>query len=92
VRTTTDVAALERREQDKAKRNKNMSTLQWIGAASNGRKHNGLFGSLASAIGEWNRRLRDRRELAGLCERSLRDIGLSRYDALQEANKPFWRA
>jgi uncharacterized protein YjiS (DUF1127 family) len=39
----------------------------------------------------WRRRLRDRRELALLDERSLRDIGLTRYDALNEANKPFWR-
>jgi uncharacterized protein YjiS (DUF1127 family) len=26
-----------------------------------------------------------------LDERSLRDIGLTRYDALREARKPFWR-
>jgi uncharacterized protein YjiS (DUF1127 family) len=67
-----------------------MSTLQWIDHAS--RKRSRLFGGLLSAISEWHRRLQDRRELAGLCERSLRDIGLSRYDAFHEANKPFWRA
>jgi uncharacterized protein YjiS (DUF1127 family) len=39
----------------------------------------------------WRRRLRDRRELALLDDRSLRDIGLTRYDALREARKPFWR-
>ena len=39
----------------------------------------------------WRRRLRDRRALALMDERSLRDLGLTRYDALYEARKPFWR-
>ena len=39
----------------------------------------------------WWNRARERDELAALDERTLRDIGLSRYDVLQEANKPFWR-
>jgi uncharacterized protein YjiS (DUF1127 family) len=36
-------------------------------------------------------RARQRRCLAGLSDRSLKDIGISRYDALHEARKPFWR-
>ena len=67
-----------------------MSTLHWIDHASHGRERRGLFGLIA-VIAEWRRRVQDRRELAGLCERSLRDIGLSRYEAYTEANKPFWR-
>ena len=39
----------------------------------------------------WRKRLRSRRELVLLDERSLRDIGLTRWDALHEARKPFWR-
>jgi uncharacterized protein YjiS (DUF1127 family) len=39
----------------------------------------------------WRQRLRDRRALALMDERSLRDLGLSRYDAFYEARKPFWR-
>jgi uncharacterized protein YjiS (DUF1127 family) len=39
----------------------------------------------------WRQRTRDRRELAQMDERSLRDIGLTPYDALYEARKPFWR-
>ena len=39
----------------------------------------------------WRQRLRDRRALALMDERSLRDLGLTRYDALHEARKPFWR-
>jgi uncharacterized protein YjiS (DUF1127 family) len=69
-----------------------MSTLHWIDHASRGRERIGSLGGLFAVIGEWHRRLQDRRELAGLCERSLRDIGLSRYEAAYEANKPFWRA
>jgi uncharacterized protein YjiS (DUF1127 family) len=39
----------------------------------------------------WRRRFRDREALALMDERSLRDLGLTRYDALYEARKPFWR-
>jgi uncharacterized protein YjiS (DUF1127 family) len=39
----------------------------------------------------WRQRLRSRRELVLLDDRSLRDIGLTRYDAVREARKPFWR-
>jgi uncharacterized protein YjiS (DUF1127 family) len=53
--------------------------------------HN-AWARMASEIGEWRRRSRDRRALAALSDRSLRDIGLSRYDADWEASKPFWRA
>jgi uncharacterized protein YjiS (DUF1127 family) len=46
----------------------------------------------ASEMREWRRRSRDRRALAAMSDRSLRDIGLTRYDADWEASKPFWRA
>jgi uncharacterized protein YjiS (DUF1127 family) len=39
----------------------------------------------------WRQRLRDRRALALMDERMLRDVGLTRCDALYEARKPFWR-
>ena len=45
-----------------------------------------------SLVGTWRLRMRDRRELALMSEKSLRDLGLTRYDALQEIRKPFWRA
>jgi uncharacterized protein YjiS (DUF1127 family) len=41
---------------------------------------------------EWWRRMQDRRMLATMSEQSLRDIGITRYDAEFEARKPFWRA
>lgn len=37
------------------------------------------------------RRVRQRHTLARLDDRSLRDIGITRTDALAEANKPFWQ-
>jgi len=36
-------------------------------------------------------KLRQRRMLARLSERDLKDIGLSRYDVEMELRKPFWR-
>jgi uncharacterized protein YjiS (DUF1127 family) len=48
-----------------------------------------------SAVGEllaiWRRRARERRELANLDARAIRDLGLSPGDIRFEANKPFWR-
>lgn len=51
----------------------------------------GIGEGLFSLIGEWLRRIEGRRELAGLCDRALRDIGITRVDAMREADKPFWR-
>lgn len=51
-----------------------------------------LFDEWRTAIVEWRRRARSRRELAMLCDRCLRDMRLTRYDADREVRKPFWRA
>ena len=52
-----------------------------------------LYGRrLIALIGTWRRRVRDRRELALMSDRSLRDMGPPRYDVLHEIRKPFWRA
>lgn len=40
----------------------------------------------------WQRRLRDRDMLRQMSTAQLKDIGLSRAEALNEADKPFWRA
>jgi uncharacterized protein YjiS (DUF1127 family) len=39
----------------------------------------------------WRARRRERRQLLGLGDAALKDLGLSRIDAWQEASKPFWR-
>ena len=49
---------------------------------------------LAGSIGQltiWYQRARQRRQLAGLSDRQLADIGVSRRAAAAEAAKPFWR-
>ena len=37
----------------------------------------------------WEQR-RERAQLLALTERELKDIGITRYDAVMEANRPFW--
>jgi uncharacterized protein YjiS (DUF1127 family) len=49
-----------------------------------------LGGMLAVAM-TWHARARQRRHLAGLSLGELKDIGVSRADALNEAEKPFWQ-
>lgn len=46
---------------------------------------------VVARLRQWQRRLRDRAELARLDDRALLDIGLSRADAEFLINKPFWR-
>lgn len=38
----------------------------------------------------WRQLARERRALLELDDRLLKDIGISRYDALGEASRPFW--
>jgi|GEM_PF-1452862 len=47
-----------------------------------------LFGLLTT----WQKRSRQRFELASLDERTLKDLGISRAERDWEAMKPFWRA
>ena len=42
-------------------------------------------------LAEWRNRAEQRRQLAVMSERDLKDIGLGRADARREAAKPFWR-
>jgi uncharacterized protein YjiS (DUF1127 family) len=44
-----------------------------------------------SLIAQWIERVRQRQALAGLDERMLRDIGVTRVEAVRECEKPFWR-
>ncbi len=47
--------------------------------------------AMAGHYGAWTSRSRQRRALAELDDRLLRDIGVTRYEAACEAEKPFWR-
>jgi uncharacterized protein YjiS (DUF1127 family) len=48
-------------------------------------------GGLMAQFQLWLERRRERRTLLGLNDHLLKDIGVSRADAWQESQKPFWR-
>lgn len=49
-------------------------------------------GDLRDTLMLWRDRARQRRRLKNLDDRLLRDIGIDRFDALNESRKPFWEA
>jgi uncharacterized protein YjiS (DUF1127 family) len=56
-----------------------------------GRRQHLLIRAL-DTLETWSERTRRRRELMRLDDHLLRDIGITRADAIAEASKPFWRA
>lgn len=46
--------------------------------------------SVVAQIRLWHQRYRQRQQLLMLDDNSLKDIGISKADALREARKPFW--
>ncbi len=60
--------------------------LAWIGRA-----FDFVFG-VADAYTVLRQAARERRELLALGERDLRDIGISRADAVREADRPLWHS
>jgi uncharacterized protein YjiS (DUF1127 family) len=50
------------------------------------------WSKFAALFAEWRRRIRSRYDLERLSERDLADMGLTRLDALNEMEKPFWEA
>ena len=55
----------------------------------------GLFGALARAVEvilTWQDRAAQRAALARMDARMLKDIGLTRSEALEESRRPFWQA
>ena len=69
------------------------TTIPRVGAATGPGRRSGLGTALrwAEALVTWLERDCQRRALLRLDDRMLRDIGLSRADVEQEADKPFWR-
>ena len=47
---------------------------------------------LSRLLADWERRARERRMLAEMSTHMLKDLGISRGDAVRESAKPFWRA
>ena len=52
----------------------------------------GTYAAFNHILANWRRRARERRELASLDTRTLRDLGLSSSEIQFEVNKPFWRS
>jgi uncharacterized protein YjiS (DUF1127 family) len=52
----------------------------------------GTYTAFNQILAGWRRRARERRELATLDSRTIRDLGISPSDVQFEVNKPFWRS
>jgi uncharacterized protein YjiS (DUF1127 family) len=50
------------------------------------------WSQLEASFGEWWQRIISRYELESLSERDLADMGMTRIDAFNEIQKPFWQA
>lgn len=51
----------------------------------------GFFSAVLHKLKLWERNYRSRRQLLTLAPDQLKDIGLSRADALREGKLPFWK-
>lgn len=51
----------------------------------------GSISSLLRTVETWLGRRRQRRSLLELSDHMLKDIGITRCEAVQEGDKPFWR-
>lgn len=63
--------------------------LAAVGSADQGTS---FLARAQAVLGVWQRRIRERLELARMNDRELLDMGISKVDALVEYKKPFWRA
>ena len=63
-------------------------------AISSYEENSSTLAAISRLVGLWLDRRRRRRALEDIAEREylLADVGLTREEALQEAEKPFWRA
>ena len=64
--------------------------LMWSPSWHHGRLMR-LGGAAVRAVWFWMERSRQRRALAELDDRLLRDIGLTRDEARRESSSPFWK-
>ena len=63
-----------------------------LGISLAGLRRGPHWSRLAAQFAEWRRRVRSRYHLERFSERDLADMGLTRLDAANEMQKPFWEA
>lgn len=68
-----------------------MNAAQWMGSIFAQKSTCRPQIRLADTVLGWFERTRQRHALARMDTRMLADMGISRADALHEAEKPFWR-
>jgi uncharacterized protein YjiS (DUF1127 family) len=68
-------------------------TFEILSDAPGARQHRfrANFNAVLALIALWHQRGRERRDLARMTARDLKDIGLTASDAEFLASKPFWR-
>lgn len=66
--------------------------LIWTTAVTEGQGTAEALRRLYETLEVWYQRGRQRQQLARLTDWQLRDIGITRAQAEQEARRPFWRA
>lgn len=67
------------------------SSARTVLAKRSGRTGPTRIGAILALAWIWSERQRGRRDLHGLDERLLRDIGLTPGEARREATMPFWK-
>lgn len=70
---------------------KNIPARRPVIMADFGESFAGALRQLLANVPLWRERARQRRALAQLDDRLLRDIGIDRTAAMEEVDKPFWR-
>ncbi len=67
------------------------STLQHVSNISFTEQVKAMVLAMWETVTIWRNRAHQRRQLLEMETRILKDLGLTRMDAIQEAEKPFWR-
>jgi len=68
-----------------------LNTMDWS-LSTSGKFRLSCWSQVKRYFDEWRLRAASRNELMNLNDRLLRDVGVSRYEAVSEASKPFWMA
>jgi uncharacterized protein YjiS (DUF1127 family) len=68
-----------------------MTSAETLAQPGGRRRAAGLIGRAIETVRVWRARRRGRRELAFLDDRSLRDLAMTRADAVRECRKRFWQ-